>query len=63
MLHGAKMHLAEPRLYWRVKVADGKWKYVNAHFVFIEQTGGGMMAMISLPAPPSTLSEGDESEE
>ncbi len=61
MLHGADMHLAEPRLYWRVKMAENKWKYVPAHFVFIEPTGGGMMAMISLP--PGPPGEGDESEE
>jgi len=54
------MHLAEPRLYWRVKMAENKWKYVPAHFVFIEPTGGGMMAMISLP--PGPPSGGDESE-
>ncbi len=54
------MHLAEPRLLWRVKLAEGKWRYVPAHFVIIEQTGGGIMAMISLP--PGPLGEGDESE-
>ena len=64
MLHGANMHLAEPRLYWRIKIADKKWKYVPAHFVFVEHAGGGMMAMISLPpAPPIESDEsGDESE-
>jgi len=54
------MHLAEPRLLWRVKMAEGKWRYVPAHFVIIEHTGGGMMAMISLPpAPP----QGDDESE
>ena len=60
MLHGANMHLAEPRLYWRVKIAEKQWRYVPAHFVFIENAGGGMMAMISLP--PAPLGESDESE-
>ena len=60
MLHGANMHLAEPRLYWRIKIADGKWKYCPAMIVPIEQTGGGLMAMISLP--PGSPGEGDESE-
>jgi len=53
VLHGAHMHLAEPRLYWRVKQPSGRWLYVPAHFVFVEQSGAGMLAMISLPAPPS----------
>ena len=52
------MHLAEPRLYWRIKLRDGKWKYVPAHIVPIEQTGAGLMAMISLPPFP----ESDETE-
>ncbi len=60
MLHGANMHLAEPRLYWRIKIAEKKWKYVPCHVVPIEQTGGGLMAMISLP--PGPPGEGDESE-
>ncbi len=54
------MHLAEPRLYWRIKIAEKKWKYVPCHVVPIEQTGGGLMAMISLP--PGPPGEGDESE-
>lgn len=54
------MHLAEPRLYWRIKIADGKWKFVPAHIVPIEFTGGGMMAMVSLPPGPPV--ESDESE-
>jgi len=62
MLHGANMHLAEPRLYWRIKVADKKWKYVPAHIVPIEQTGGGLMAMISLPPVPEG-GRANESEE
>jgi hypothetical protein len=58
------MHLAEPRLYWRVKLSDNKWKYVPAHIVPIERTGGGLMAMISLPPAPQIESDesGDESE-
>jgi len=56
------MHLAEPRLYWRIKVADKKWKYVPAHIVPIEQTGGGLMAMISLPPYPEG-GRANESEE
>jgi len=60
MLHGATMHLAEPRLYWRIKIADKKWKYMPAHIVPIERTGGGLMAMISLPPGPPV--ESDESE-
>jgi hypothetical protein len=54
------MHLAEPKLYWRIKLGDGKWKYVSAHIVPIEITGGGMMAMVSLPPGPPV--ESDESE-
>ena len=51
------MHLAEPRLYWRIKIADGKWKYVPARFVLVEHTGSGMMAMISLPPAAAPLEE------
>ncbi len=61
MLHRANMHLAEPRLYWRIKIADKKWKYVPAHIVPIEITGGGVMAMVSLPPAP-VQEGGDESE-
>lgn len=57
------MHLAEPRLLWRVKQLDGTWKYVPAHWVLVEQVGANMMAMVSLPAPPNETDEsGDESE-
>ncbi len=52
------MHLAEPRLLWRVKQIDGTWKYVPAHWVMVEQVGPNIMAMVSLPAPPT---ESDES--
>lgn len=54
------MHLAQPRLYWRVKQIDGTWKYEPAMFVFIEQQGSGMLAMVTFPPVP--LSGVDESE-
>ncbi len=54
------MHIAEHSLYWRIKIADGKWKFVPAHIVPIEFTGGGDMAMVSLPPGPPV--EDEESE-
>ncbi len=55
------MHLAEPRLLWRVKQLDGTWKYVPARWVLVEQTGpGAVMVVVNLPQPP--LSGGDETE-
>ena len=54
------MHLAEPRLLWRVKQLDGTWKYVACKWVVVEHVGPNIMAMLALPAPPH--SGGDESE-
>ena len=57
------MHLAEPRLLWRVKLAEGKWRYVPAHFVIIEHTGGGIVAMISHPPSPAGENQGEDESE
>lgn len=57
------MHLAEPRLLWRVKQRDGTWRYVPAKWVLVEQTGpGAIMILVNLPAPPESDESGDESE-
>lgn len=51
------MHLAEPRLLWRVKQLDGTWKYIPCKWVVVEQVGPNVMAMIALPAPPVETDE------
>ena len=57
------MHMAEPRLLWRVKQLDGTWKYVPAHWILVEKLGPNAMMMVSLPQPVSDIDEsGDESE-
>ena len=48
------MHLAEPRLYWRVKTLNG-WRYVPAKYL---RTPYGEIYRVELPKPP----EVDESE-
>jgi len=43
------MHLAEPRLYWRVKQTNGQWKFIPA---VIERNPFGRICGVRYPDPP-----------